>query len=177
MKPWLLCALAALAGSACAHVTSANDEAPAPAAEEPAKAPTRRPAGPPSAPRGPATGASAAPRDERPAAAPGRPQLSSSPEGLLRPEGPAIIQRALGKAGYLQGRETGALDRETETALRRFQEDRQLARTGAPDRDTLRKLGLVPEDVYLPPTVPCSAAGKKATQADGPTQERQCRSD
>ena len=143
MKPWLLCLLAAFAGSACAHVTSAKDEAPA-------RGPARTPAAP-HVNRAPVTGTSAAPKDERPAAEPGRPQLSSSPEGLMRPEGPAIIQRALGKAGYLQGRETGRFDRETETALRKFQEDRQLARTGAPDRDTLRKLGLVPEDVFLPP--------------------------
>ena len=71
----------------------------------------------------------------------------------MRPEGPLLIQRALGKTGYLHEHETGKLDEETTGALRKFQADQHLARTGAPDRDTLRKLGLSPDKVYSPPGI------------------------
>jgi len=99
----------------------------------------------------PVRGASAAPADERPAAAPGRPQLSNSPSGLLRPAGPRLLQQALVKKGYLAEHETGTLDEETSSALRKFQGDEHLARTGSPDRDTVRRLGLSPDDVFVPP--------------------------
>jgi hypothetical protein len=73
----------------------------------------------------------------------GRPELSVSPDGLLLPEGPRLIQQALVKRGYLpKDHQTGALDKETSGALRRFQGDQKLAKTGAPDRETVRRLGL-----------------------------------
>jgi peptidoglycan hydrolase-like protein with peptidoglycan-binding domain len=176
VKPSLSLVLAALAVTACAHVTSTNDSA-APESGGAAKTPARQPASHPVKLKGPVTGTSAAPKDERPAAVPGRPQLASSPAALMRPEGPALIQRALGKTGYLRGGGTGTFDRETEEALRKFQEDRQLARTGAPDRDTLRKLGLVPEDVFLPPAAPCTAEESAANQSGALAQRRQCTSE
>jgi hypothetical protein len=79
------------------------------------------------------------------------PRLSTSPDGLMLPEGGAMIQRALAKRGYLQGHDTGTLDDETAAALRKFQGDQHLARTGAPDRDTLRALDLSPDTVFRPP--------------------------
>jgi hypothetical protein len=42
---------------------------------------------------------------------------------------------------------TGALDRATVEALRKFQADRSLAKTGFPDRETVRQLGLEPKEV------------------------------
>ena len=103
-----------------------------------------------SAPSRPNTeGASARPEAERQAAAPGRPQLANSPEGLMLPGGVLLIQQALTSRGYLHEAESGALDDATSVGLRTFQSDQKLARTGAPDRETLHRLG-VPERKGLP---------------------------
>lgn len=89
------------------------------------------------------------PQDERPAAEEGRPQLSMSPEGLMQPDGPRRIQDALIERGFLDGaHRSGALDDETSAALRKFQAHEGLAKTGAPDRETVRKLGLSISDVF-----------------------------
>lgn len=81
--------------------------------------------------------------DTRPPAEEGRPELSASGEGLMRPEGPRLIQEALADRGYLsKDHQTGELDAETSAALRRFQAAEEVARTGYPDRETVRKLGL-----------------------------------
>lgn len=79
----------------------------------------------------------------------GRPLLSADAEGLMKPEGPRLIQQALAKKGYLP-REyaSGELDLETATALRRFQQDERSPRTGYPDRETVRKLGLEVDQVF-----------------------------
>jgi len=84
---------------------------------------------------------------KRPAFA-GRPELSTNAAGLMTPEGPMRIQRALAKAGYYRGELTGKLDDETGAALRKFQGDNHLAKTGAPDQDTVKALGLDPDDVW-----------------------------
>lgn len=89
------------------------------------------------------------PRLAAPATEQGRPELVNSPGGLMRPEGPRLIQVALAKLGYLQSdHQTGELDGATSAALRKFQADRGVARTGSPDRETVRKLGLSPEAVF-----------------------------
>ena len=81
--------------------------------------------------------------EARPPAEEGRPELSVSPEGLMLPEGPRLIQRALTKHGYLPSDSlSGELDKQTSAALRKFQGDEKLAKTGAPDRETVRRLGL-----------------------------------
>ncbi len=87
-------------------------------------------------------------KDARAPTEPGRPPLATSPEGLMVPGAVTKLQRALGDRGFLPAHETGDLDEETSAALRRFQEQEGLARTGAPDRETLRKLGLDPKDVF-----------------------------
>jgi peptidoglycan hydrolase-like protein with peptidoglycan-binding domain len=85
----------------------------------------------------------------RPPVEEGRPELSVSPAGLLLPEGPALIQQALAKRGYLPaGHQTGTLDQETSGALRKFQGDEKLAKTGSPDRETVRRLGLTVGKVF-----------------------------
>lgn len=54
-----------------------------------------------------------------------------------------LIQEALAERGYLsKDHQTGELDAETSAALRRFQAAEEVARTGYPDRETVRKLGL-----------------------------------
>ncbi len=98
--------------------------------------------------------------DARPPVEEGRPELSVSPQGLLLPDGPRLIQQALSRQGYLPAdHQTGKLDPETSAALRKFQGDQSLAKTGSPDRETVRKLGLSVEKVFRSST-------------DGPRAER-----
>jgi hypothetical protein len=73
--------------------------------------------------------------------------LASSPEGMMTPEGASMIRRALIDRGYLNSVEEGHFDTQVARALEKFQQDNELARTGAPDRETLKQLGLDPEDV------------------------------
>jgi hypothetical protein len=77
----------------------------------------------------------------------GRPAVSASPEGLMNPGSARKIQEALQGKGYLDD-VSGQLDVNTSAALRRFQKDQDLATTGAPDRETLRQLGVDPNSVY-----------------------------
>ena len=140
----LLLLLGLLAGG-CRHVTKADDWSPA---SQDAAAP----ASSDDSANWHTSGASAKPESERAAAGPGRPQLASSPEGLMVPEGPGLIQEALAKKGYLSSYETGALDARTRNALQKFQNDQGLPSTGAPDHETLRKLGLDPAKVFRAPS-------------------------
>ncbi len=78
----------------------------------------------------------------------GRPRVPSSPKALLAHGEIAKIQDALAGRGYLKSHRPGALDDATNEALRRFQRDEGLADTGFPDRLTLQKLGLDPEEAY-----------------------------
>jgi hypothetical protein len=102
---------------------------------------------------------------------------SIEPGRILAPKG---IVNGFGKDGvlardsYLAAHETGTLDSEANAALQKFQADQHLARTGAPDQDTLRELGLSPKDILLPPRSKCSAAGAKANQSNGLDQQREC---
>ncbi|MBK7859973.1 MAG: peptidoglycan-binding protein [Archangiaceae bacterium] len=66
----------------------------------------------------------------------------------MKEEGPMRIQKKLADAGYYKGEVTGELDAATTTALEKFQRDNELAGTGAPDRDTLKALGLDPDDIW-----------------------------
>lgn len=78
-----------------------------------------------------------------------RPRLSADAVGLFLPDGPRLIQQALSKRGYFAGEhQTGELDEETAAALRRFQSDEKSPRTGYPDRETVRKLGLDVDQVF-----------------------------
>jgi peptidoglycan hydrolase-like protein with peptidoglycan-binding domain len=79
---------------------------------------------------------------------PGRPELSTNATGLMTADGPMKIQKALADQGYFHGEVTGKLDEETASAIRKFQGDLNLARTGVPDRETVKKLGLSEADVW-----------------------------
>jgi peptidoglycan hydrolase-like protein with peptidoglycan-binding domain len=70
----------------------------------------------------------------------------------MNPGSARRIQEALRERGLLAGAPTGELDEPTSAALRRFQRSQDLAQTGAPDRETLRRLGVDPQEVYR--TVP-----------------------
>ena len=68
---------------------------------------------------------------------------------MMVPDGPRLIQEALAQRGYLGAdHKTGKLDPETSAALRKFQSDKEVARTGYPDRETVRKLGLSIAEVF-----------------------------
>jgi hypothetical protein len=80
--------------------------------------------------------------------APGRPRVPASPEALLAEGAVGKLQDALATRGYLGPHRRGELDGATSKALRAFQGDEGLAETGFPDRETLSRLGLDPEEMY-----------------------------
>lgn len=77
-----------------------------------------------------------------------RPRIPSSPKALIAEGEIAKLQDALAGRGYLGKHAPGALDDATTTALRKFQREQDLAETGFPDRLTIQKLGLDPEEAY-----------------------------
>jgi hypothetical protein len=123
--------------TACAHEKASVPVEPA-GQPEPKAATEQKPVG-----KGPTA---------RPSAEPGRPTLAASPTGLMIPEGALMIQKALTAKGYLSDHQTNTLDEETSAALRKFQGDQGMARTGAPDRETLRKLGISLTKIYRDPS-------------------------
>jgi hypothetical protein len=89
------------------------------------------------------------PGPEEARTAPDRPPVPASPAGLLAPGAARKIRDALVDRGLLAKPSGGdALDEAASAALRRFQTDEGLAATGFPDRETLRRLGLSPDEVY-----------------------------
>jgi hypothetical protein len=78
----------------------------------------------------------------------GRPRVPAAPEALLAEGAVGRIQEALAGRGLLGEHRRGELDEPTSAALRRFQEAEGLAETGFPDRETLRRLGIDPEQAY-----------------------------
>ncbi len=122
-------ALALLLALACRHTTKVATSATGETAREAQGEPSRSQKGVP-------------PRGEHP-------RVPSSPKALLAEGEIGKIQQALQDRGYLgKERRAGALDDPTTTALRKFQRDQDLAETGFPDRLTLQKLGLDPEEAY-----------------------------
>src|SRR4051812_42097572 len=95
-------------------------------------------------------GSAAEPHLARRPQKPGRPPLAAGPGGLFVPGGVEKVQRALADKGYLDlGATTpGRLDAATSAAVRKFQDASDLARTGNPDHETLRKLGLNPDELF-----------------------------
>jgi peptidoglycan hydrolase-like protein with peptidoglycan-binding domain len=95
-------------------------------------------------------GAAAQPKVARRPQRPGRPPLAASPSGLLVPGGVEKIQQALAGRGYLdlEEAEAGHIDAATAGAVRKFQTDEGIARTGNPDHETVRRLGLDPDELF-----------------------------
>jgi hypothetical protein len=82
-------------------------------------------------------------------------KVSLTPEGQFREGAVERIQDALRERGLLEGEvKRGDLDVPTSVALGRLQAERDLARTGQPDRATLEALGLDPKDVFRPRAIP-----------------------
>lgn len=95
-------------------------------------------------------GAAAKPRLARRPARPGRPPLAASPSGLFAPGGVEKLQKALADRGYLDTSDVqaGEVDETTSAAIRKFQADQGIARTGNPDHETVRRLGLDPDELF-----------------------------
>lgn len=160
MKALTMVVVAAVTGLGCVHSQTVDkgaarsDEAPRKAQKTPRAQRAAKPT-----PQGAAPAA-------RPPAEQGRPELSVTATGLMLPEGPGLIQAALVKRGYLPAdHHTGELDSVTTAALKKFQADQAVARTGSPDRETVRKLGLSVDKVFR---TSASAAGRTAPPKRSP---------
>lgn len=124
----LLLALGALAPAACRHPERASSPDTRGGAQKP-EAPDR-------------------PEEKGVPPEPGRPRVPASPEALFAPGAVKEIQRTLADRGFLGAHREGELDDATSRAVRKFQASEQLAETGFPDRETLQKLGVDPEQAY-----------------------------
>lgn len=74
--------------------------------------------------------------------------LASSPAGLLKPGAEEKIQDMLASKGLLKSEKRGVFDEPTRDALRRFQDENDLPATGFPDHETIRKMGLDPDEMF-----------------------------
>lgn len=72
----------------------------------------------------------------------------AGPPAILREGAIATIQAALRERGYAVPH-TGKIDEATTKALLAFQAAEDLARTGFPDHETMRRLGLDSEDWFV----------------------------
>lgn len=72
---------------------------------------------------------------------------SPSTAKLFKPDGLKKLQEALAAKGQ-EVKTTGRLDASTQKALREYQKANELPDTGLPDFETLRRLGLKPEEVF-----------------------------
>jgi len=77
--------------------------------------------------------------------------VRTTPEGFLNAERVRKIQSALSKRGPRVA-ETGQMDSATQAALVAFQKKNAQPATGFPDFDTLKRLGLEPQQIYLNPS-------------------------
>ena len=82
--------------------------------------------------------------------------VRTTPGGMLDPVSMKKVQAALSRHGE-KAPSSGLLDEETQAAIRRFQAKEQMAKTGMPDFDTLRRLGLDPKQIYLGGTARASS--------------------
>jgi peptidoglycan hydrolase-like protein with peptidoglycan-binding domain len=75
--------------------------------------------------------------------------VGSTPKSVFEPGATERIQRALSDKGY-DTPATGKMDDRTRKNLEAFQKEKKVAATGLPDIETLRKLGLEPDEVFQP---------------------------
>ncbi|HET6280431.1 MAG TPA: peptidoglycan-binding domain-containing protein [Polyangia bacterium] len=74
--------------------------------------------------------------------------IATSPAGLLKAGAEKKIQEKLASDGLLKSEKRGELDEPTRDALRHFQDSHDLPATGFPDHETIRRLGLNPDDLF-----------------------------
>ena len=149
-----LAGLLALDGCGHAHGVEHADPNAASAESSSGKAPNSTP--PADHPvRASKTEAHAEPASDTKTAAPSEVPLSSSPSGLLQSGAAKQIQERLAALGFLDDEKTsGAIDDSTGAALRKFQQSRDLAATGTPDQETVRKLDLDPKQIFRAASAP-----------------------
>ena len=128
-------ALFALALVGCAHAkTTETTEPIKPAEPEAAEKPSPTE-------RAPRTGKlRVAPTGEQSKTTP----LAQAPEGLLTPGAEQKIRDKLSAGGFMKEDANPS----TEAALRDFQAAHDLPSTGVPDHETIRRLGLNPDDLF-----------------------------
>lgn len=148
MKRALAVSLACLVG--CAHATKTEAVAK--------KEPEARPAEAKSAAPKKDDGKKDEPK--KPAAARDEMSTSATTKAMFKPEGLEAMQKALQEKKIEAIEVTGLLDTQTQEALRAFQRAQKLPDTGLPDFETLRRLGLKPDEVYQPST-PAERIGVK----------------
>jgi len=123
--------LAVIDLAGCGHAKTTDNAKPAQeseaAPESDAKAKTREPA---------------RKRAPEPASKPEDVPVSTSPGGLLAPGADDKIRDKLAAGGF------AAEGKSTKEALRRFQKDNDLPATGIPDHETVKKLGLDPNEIF-----------------------------
>ena len=139
-----LCVVA-LAG--CGHARSVED--PAAAAEQnPGKAKAgKAPNDTPPSDRQRARAARSETK-EKPSS-PSEIPVTMSPAGQLSDGAVKKIQDRLVAKDFLDAdQKSGELDERTSEGLRKFQKSRDLAATGTPDEETVRKLGLDPDQIF-----------------------------
>jgi len=119
----------ALALVGCAHVKTTEPAEPE-AAEKPS-----------STERAPRMGKlRVAPTGDQPKTTP----LAQAPEGLLTPGAEQKIHDKLSAGGFMKEDANASIG----AALRRFQAAHDLPSTGVPDHETVRRLGLNPDDLF-----------------------------
>ena len=134
MTAQLRFALALIALVGCGHAKTTDEGQPEKQAEhKPEKATKQREPGRQRAPE--------------PASKPEDVPVSTSPAGLLAPGADDKIRDKLAAAGF------AAKGKSTDEALRRFQRANDLPATGIPDHETVKKLGLDPNDIFRVATV------------------------
>jgi hypothetical protein len=120
----------ALVGCAHAKTTETTEPAEPEAVEKPS-----------STERAPRTGKlRVAPTGEKPRTTP----LAQAPEGLLTPGAEQKIHDKLSAGGFMKEDENASIG----AALRGFQAAHDLPSTGVPDHETVRRLGLNPDDLF-----------------------------
>jgi hypothetical protein len=126
---------AALALAACGHTRSVDQ----PASEQDA-----HPAKKQARPKKPTDEDKPKPRETGTLETP----VPRTPAAAIEPGQLRQIQARLAQRKLLGQHESGTLDPPTEEALRRLQHDEDLPETGLPDHETVRKLGLDPDQVF-----------------------------
>ncbi|MDP3231513.1 MAG: peptidoglycan-binding domain-containing protein [Myxococcales bacterium] len=135
MKRVVLLSLACLVG--CAHATKTAAVAK--------KDPEAKSAAP-------KNGESKEGEPKKPAAVRDEMSTSATTKAMFKPDGLKVMQKALQDKKVEAIEVTGKFDTQTQEALRVFQKAQTLPDTGLPDFETLRRLGLEPDDVYQPST-------------------------
>ena len=143
-RRWILWVSLAL-GGACAHTKTTDDgtekQEPTKQEEQPKRAPKES-----KAPAGEGKGSELHPGKSD--AVP----VATAPDVLLAPGAEDKIRERLASEGYLDGGDKESKG-STRAGIRRFQKEHDLPTTGVADHETVKKLGLNPDQIFRKGTV------------------------